>query len=400
MIRFVRPGTALLGFSLLDLQEHAQSELMDNPFLEERRAAVYRPRRTQGSAAPSLPEHLAEQLRIATDDPAVLAIGQFLIGNLDDDGYLQLGVGEAAELAGVSVERVEKVLKLIQGFDPAGVAARTLEECLLLQLESRGTPNAVAAEIVTRHLDDLASHRYGSIARALARPLEHVRRACREIRCLEPKPGRRWTVSVRDDSAPDVVLEKRGEGYRARPGDGWPRLRFREVPRSWLAWVDSEAQAYVRGSRRRAHALLRAIRQKQDLLCRVVESLGRRQHAFFDGETERFTSVVRWQVARELDISDRVLQLIARHAHVQTPRGFFRVRDFLIPGSGRPRSRGKDELLKPSPHRGGPPPRRPAAALTLPVPAPDYVPTYVPRTLDVTRRSPKEWPWSRRGKAE
>ncbi len=276
---FVRPGVALLGLSLPDLQAHAKSELLDNPFLKERRAVVYGPRKAQAVAALSLPEYLAEQLRIVTDDQALLTIGEFLIGNLNEDGYLQLGVGEAAELAGVSLERVEEVLKLIQGFDPPGVAARTLAECLLLQLESRERADAVAVEIVTRHLENLAGHRYGRIARALAQPLERVRLACNEIRRLEPKPGRHWGVPVLASPVPEVVLEKRGEGYDASPGDGWPRLCFREASRSWLARGDSEALAYLRGKRRRARALLQAIRQKQDLLCQVAESLGRQQRA-------------------------------------------------------------------------------------------------------------------------
>jgi len=389
-MRFVKSGAELLGFSLPDLQAHAASELIDNPFLEEEHpAAVSGPRGVQVAGGPSLLEQLTAQLRVATEDPAVRAIGEFLIGNLDEDGYLQLDVGEAAELTDVSVRRVQEVLKLIQGFDPPGVAARTLEECLLLQLAARETPSAVAVEIVTRYLEDLASHRYGRIARALARPLEHVRRACSEIRRLEPKPGQRWNVPVRVYPAPDVVLEKREAGFDASPGDGWPRLRFREVARSWLARVDSEGRAFLRGRRRSARVLLQAIRQKQDLLCRVAESLGRQQRAFFEGEAERFTRVVRRQVARELDISDRMIQLIARHALIQTPRGFFRVRDLLIPGSDRPKSRGEDGPPMPSPHGDGPPPRRPAAALSLPVPALDRSPTYVPRTLEVKRRPPQ-----------
>jgi RNA polymerase sigma-54 factor len=387
---FVRPGVALLGLSLPDLQAHAKSELLDNPLLEERRAVIYGPRKAQAVAALSLPEYLAEQLRIVTDDRALLAIGEFLIGNLNEDGYLQLGVSEAAELAEVSLERVVEVLKLIHGFDPPGVAARTLQECLILQIESRETPYAVAVEIETRHLEDLAAHRYGRIARALAQPLERVRLACNEIRRLEPKPGRHWGVPIPASPVPDVVLEKSGEGYDASPGDGWPRLCFREGSCSWLARGDSEALAYLRGMRRRARALLQAIRQKRDLLCRVAESLGRRQRAFFEGESARFTRVVRGQIARELGTSDRVLQLIVRHAHMQTPRGLFRVRDFLIPG--RPRSR--DEGAPPvwSPHGSGSPPRRPAAVLSLPAPAPDCIPTYVPRALEVTRRPSQGWP--------
>ena len=92
-MRFFMSAATLVGFSLPELQAHAASELMDNPFLEERHTAVYSPRGAQVAAAPSLPEHLAEQLRIVTDDPVALAIGEFLIGNLNEDGYLQLGVG-------------------------------------------------------------------------------------------------------------------------------------------------------------------------------------------------------------------------------------------------------------------------------------------------------------------
>jgi len=389
-MRSVRSGAMLLGFSLPDLRAHAASELIDNPFLEEERpAAVCGLRGAQVAAGPSLLEHLTAQLRVTTEEPAVRAIGEFLIGNLDEDGYLQVDVGEAAALADVNVRRVEEVLKLIQGFDPPGVAARTLKECLLLQLKSRETPNAGAVEIVTRYLEDLASHRYGRIARALAQPLEHVRRACSEIRRLKPKPGQHWSVPVRTYPAPDVVLEKRGEGYGAIPGDGWPRLHVRVVPRSWLARADAKEQIYLLEKWRSACVLQRAIWQKQDLLCRLAESLGRRQRAFFEGETALFPRVARWQVARELDISDRMVQLVARHALVQTPRGFFRLRDFLILGSSRPRSRGEDGPPTPAPHGGGPPPRRPAAALALPVPAPDRIPTYVPRTLEVRRRPPQ-----------
>src|SRR5215813_11871074 len=241
-MRSVRSGAMLLGFSLPDLRAHAASELIDNPFLEEERpAAVCGLRGAQVAADPSLLEHLTAQLRVATEEPAVRAIGEFLIGNLDEDGYLQLDVGEAAALADASVRRVEEVLKLIQGFDPPGVAARTLAECLLLQLESRERADAVAVEIVTRHLENLAGQRYGRIARALAQPLERVRLACNEIRRLEPKPGRHWGVPVLASPVPEVVLEKRGEGYDASPGDGWPRLCFRETSRSWLARGDSEA---------------------------------------------------------------------------------------------------------------------------------------------------------------
>ncbi|MFI5008053.1 MAG: RNA polymerase sigma-54 factor, partial [Solirubrobacterales bacterium] len=127
-----------------------------------------------GRSDASLGEHLMEQLRLGTDDKDVLRIGEAIIGNLDEDGYLRADVGEIAAGMGASPDAVEAALKLIHAFDPPGVAARSVQECLLLQLTADAEPDPVSVEIVERHFEDLERRRYAEIARALKLPLERV----------------------------------------------------------------------------------------------------------------------------------------------------------------------------------------------------------------------------------
>src|SRR5262249_29306370 len=144
-----------------------------------------------GRTGISLDEHLNEQLRWATDDPRTVAIGEAIIGNLDDDGYLRAEVEEIALGMGATIEEVESALRLVQGFDPTGVAARSVQECLLLQLTADAEPDPVSVEIVEKHFEDLERRRYAEIARALKLSLDRVMESVEEIQGLEPKPGRR-----------------------------------------------------------------------------------------------------------------------------------------------------------------------------------------------------------------
>ena len=158
----------------------------------------------------SLTDHLEEQLRFATEDPVVRQIGSEIIGNLDEDGYLRAELSEIAGRCGVGVEAVEPVLAMVQAFDPPGVAARNIQECLLIQLKSDPNPDPVSVEIVEQHFDDLTRRRYPDIARAVRLPLDRVMESVEEIMGLEPKPGRRFGVSDSRYIVPDVVVHKMG----------------------------------------------------------------------------------------------------------------------------------------------------------------------------------------------
>src|SRR5439155_949856 len=183
----------------------------------------------------SLTDHLDEQLRYASDGSVVRRIGTAIIGNLDEDGYLRASDEEIAQRCQTAVEEVRKVVAMVQAFDPPGVAARSIQECLLIQLKADPNPDPVSVEIVEEHFEDLSRRRYPDIARALKLPLDRIMESVEEIMGLEPKPGRRFGGNDSRYIVPDVVVHKMGSEYVVVLNeDGIPRLRVNSLYRSLL----------------------------------------------------------------------------------------------------------------------------------------------------------------------
>src|SRR2546427_208311 len=184
----------------------------------------------------SLADHLEEQPRFVTEDPAARRIGAEIIGNLDEDGYLRAELEEIAQRCAATPEEVERVLtEMIQKFDPIGVGARTISECLLLQLRSNPPVDPVSVEIVERHFEDLSRRRYADIARALKLSADRIMESVEEIMALEPKPGRRFGGNDSRYIVPDVFVYKLGSDYTVVLNEeGIPRLRVNSLYRSLL----------------------------------------------------------------------------------------------------------------------------------------------------------------------
>jgi RNA polymerase sigma-54 factor len=175
----------------------------------------------------TLKSHLMWQLRMAELDDEGDRIGALIIGNLDGDGYLQATVAEIAAETGSDPARVEEVLELIQGFDPAGVAARDLKECLRVQVKAAGLQDPLVLAIIEHHLPNLGNRNYQAVARDLKVPLEEVDRASDIISQLDPKPGRRYDAEEPTYVNPDVHLQKVGDEYVISLNeDGLPKLRI------------------------------------------------------------------------------------------------------------------------------------------------------------------------------
>src|SRR5207245_2071119 len=245
MTPLLQQAIQLLQLSTLELEQVVRKELEENPLLEE---LPEEKQEVDGEAATatSLAEHLEEQLRLATDDPRMVAIGEAIIGNLDEDGYLRAGVDEIAKGMGVTAEEVESTLRIVQAFDPTGVAARSVQECLLLQLTADAEPDPVSVEIVEKHFEDLERRRYADIARTLKLSLDRIMESVEEIQGLEPKPGRRFSPSEQRYIAPDVSIHKVGDDYVVVLNEeGIPRLRVNALYRSLLRRSGDEARQYV-----------------------------------------------------------------------------------------------------------------------------------------------------------
>jgi len=286
-----------------------------------------------GRTATSLAEHLEEQLRLATDDPRMVAIGEAIIGNLDEDGYLRAGVDEIAKGMGVTAEEVESTLRIVQAFDPTGVAARSVQECLLLQLTADAEPDPVSVEIVEKHFEDLERRRYADIARTLKLSLDRIMESVEEIQGLEPKPGRRFSPSEQRYIAPDVSIHKVGDDYVVVLNEeGIPRLRVNALYRSLLRRSGDEARQYVEQKLRSAVWLIKSVEQRQRTLRKVTQSLVKFQRDFLDrgvGLPAPSGAPGRGRGHRHARVHHQ-----PRHhqKYVETPQGLFELKYFFHSG--------------------------------------------------------------------
>jgi len=286
-----------------------------------------------GSETTSLTDHLSEQLRLATDDPDTLSIGMAIIGNLDEDGYLRAELIEIAQGTGRPVEEVEKVLALVQNFDPRGVAARSIQECLLLQLHADPEPDPVSVEIVERYFEDLGRRRYAEIARAMKLSLDRIMESVEEIQSLEPKPGRSFAVVDSRYIVPDVTIQKVGADYVVVLNEeGIPRLRVNALYRSLLRRSGDEAKQYVEQKIRSAVWLIKSVEQRQRTLRRVAQSLVNFQRDFLDKGLPYLRPLALRDVGDDINMHESTISRVTTNKYVQTPQGLFELKFFFHSG--------------------------------------------------------------------
>ena len=300
----------------------------------------------------SLEDHLLWQLALSGLIGREKSIGQMIIGNLDDDGYLRTPLNEIATEAGVPVEEVESVLKHVQTFDPAGVGARDLRECLLVQLGhlDRDPIGAVGRRtgvlggslvesIVSNHLKDLEKKQYGRIAKAMGVTVEDVFEATRVIEGLEPKPGRPYFTADNQVIVPDVfVVKNEGEWGVLLNDDGLPRLRISPYYRRLMAGrkADSEAtKAYLDEKLRGAQWIIRSIEQRNKTIIKVVGSIVKFQEQFFDKGVQFLKPLVLKQVAEDIGMHESTISRVTANKYMHCPQGVLELKFFFNTGIQR-----------------------------------------------------------------
>jgi len=283
----------------------------------------------------SLADHLEEQLRYASEDAAVRRIGAQIIGNLDEDGYLRAELEEIAQRCGATAEEVARVLELVQGFDPPGVAARSIQECLLLQLKRDPLPDPVSVEIIETYFDDLSRRRYQDIARAMKLPVDRIMESVEEIMGLEPKPGRRFGGNDSRYIVPDVFVYKLGNDYTiVLNEDGIPRLRVNSLYRSLLRGAGSgdEAKQYVEQKLRSALWLIKSVDQRQRTLRKVTQSIVKFQREFLDRGLPHLRPLSLRDVGEDIGMHESTISRVTTNKYVETPQGLFELKFFFHSG--------------------------------------------------------------------
>ena len=290
------------------------------------------------STQSSLADHLMWQLSLQTkdDDPLVREIGSAIIGNLDDDGYLVASAEEIAAMGDWSLDEAERVLDVIQGFDPIGVAARGLQECLLLQIAHLGLNGTASETIVREHLKLLQNHQGHEIARRLDMSIEELKHHIEVIKQLDPKPGSRYNPTSSQFVIPDVHIVKVEDRYVAVLNeDGMPQLRISQVYRRLLdkkSENTDETRAYVKEKFRSALWLIKSVDQRQKTIHKVATSIITFQTEFLDRGIEYLRPLVLRDVANDIGMHESTVSRVVNNKYMHTPQGVFEMKYFFHSG--------------------------------------------------------------------
>lgn len=283
----------------------------------------------------SLQQHLLDQLKLAGLDEADRVLAELIIGSINEDGFLSVPLEELAHTTGADMRRLESLLEIIQGFDPVGVGARNLSECLMIQIRRLGQENSIAAEIVQHHLADLAAKRYGVIARALGVTEETVQQAAKFIATLEPRPGRMFSADEPSYVVPDVVVQKVGDKWVVAVNDEHvPHVMISRPYRALLEDPNtpSDVKSYVREKIRAGAFLIKSIHQRQQTIRRIAEEIVRVQQDFFEHGITGLKPLTMNQIAGVLGIHETTVSRAIANKYMQTPHGVFEMKYFFTPG--------------------------------------------------------------------
>lgn len=281
----------------------------------------------------SLQDHLLWQLLMTAPTPETERIGSLIAGNLNPDGYLEVSTAELAETSGADEKRVEEVLALMQTFDPVGVCARNLTECLLIQIRHLKLDDTLVTDILQHHLHHLENKNYKAICKALRVSLEDVARAVGVIRGLEPRPGRQFAEDAPQYITPDIYVHKFGDEYVIMLNDdGLPKLRVNSFYRNAIRRGDqipASAKDYVQDKMRSAAWLIRSIHQRQKTIYRVMESILRFQRDFFDRGIAHLRPMVLRDVAEDIGMHESTISRVTTNKYAHTPQGIFELKYFF-----------------------------------------------------------------------
>ncbi|MBF6569467.1 MAG: RNA polymerase factor sigma-54 [Candidatus Binataceae bacterium] len=283
----------------------------------------------------SLEDHVMWQLRMSSLPASDQKIGAALIYNLNGAGYLEVSVEELAAQIETPGAEVERVLACIQRFDPPGVGARNLRECLSIQLKTLGMEESLAARIVANHLEMLEKHRYAEIAKALDVSLEMVGQALKVIALLEPKPGRDYGGQEPVYVVPDVFIQKVGTEFLVHLNeDAVPRLRLASYYQRVLndGAVTTETRDYLQERLRSARWLVKSIYQRQQTIFKVARSIIKFQHEFFEHGVSRLKPLVLKDVADDIGMHESTISRATANKYAHTPQGIFELKFFFTSG--------------------------------------------------------------------
>jgi RNA polymerase sigma-54 factor len=382
----------LLYMPLMDLQQHIKQEMLNNPFLDVEEPLVdaedltaddekeeeeidweeilldgfdaggrkqeyeqkeyYEPVRVESR---DLSDHLLDQLKLLRLSPREVLLGEEIIGNVDDEGFLACSLEdvvaglnewvaengdewsrEGETLERYDVEEAEGLLQRIQRFDPAGVAARNLRESILLQLQDQELEDTLTYTIVDEYFDELVNHRWSEISKDLSITAKEVQAAADEIAKLDPKPGLKHAAPADDYITPDLIVDKIDGEYHVFLNDtSMPRLKlsraYREIARD-KSKFKGENKEFISNKLNSANWMIQAIEQRRQTMLKVMNFIVDRQREYFERGVQYLKPLTLREVAEVIDMHESTVSRVTNEKYVQTPRGVLPLKFFFSSG--------------------------------------------------------------------
>jgi RNA polymerase sigma-54 factor len=285
--------------------------------------------------APTLQQHLLDQRNGSDLNSRNRGIALVIIGNIDDQGYLRATAAEIATQAGCMEEEAEKVIEMVQEFDPAGVAARNLSECLLIQLRRNGKQYSLESRMVQHYLEELSRRKFPEIARQCHVSLSDVQHAAESIARLEPRPGRPFSAEDEQTILPDVIVERDGDDYTVSLNDDEiPSLRIGDGYKDMLSQAagDREVRDYLREKIRGGRFFIRCVQQRQHTLLNIAREIVERQRDFFDHGPAHLRPMTMSNVAQAVGVHETTVSRAVSGKYLASPRGLFELKYFFTSG--------------------------------------------------------------------
>jgi RNA polymerase sigma-54 factor len=390
----------LLYMPLLDLQQHIKQEMLNNPFLdleepqvsEDEMAPVEKEKEKEEKEKAEeidweeilldgfeaggrrqeyeekeyyepvsvekrdLYDHLRDQLMLLRLSPRELLLGEEIIGNIDENGYLTCSVEEVVkglnlwiedaggdwardageELRPFSTAEGDDMLRTLQSFDPAGIAARDLRECLLLQLTDAELDDTLARRIVAEYFDQLINHRWSEISKELSITPKDVQSAADEVAKLDPKPGLKYSAPPDNYITPDLIVEKIDGEYLVFLNDtSLPRLKlskaYREIAKD-KSKFKGENKEFISNKLNSANWMIQAIEQRRQTMLKVMNFIVDRQREFFEKGVQFLKPLTLREVAEVINMHESTVSRVTNEKFVQTPRGVLPLKFFFSSG--------------------------------------------------------------------
>ena len=280
----------------------------------------------------SLQEHLLGQAHLSDLDEEESVVAEVIIGNIDENGFLQASLEELMEASGKDADVVDEVLSVLRSFEPAGVGASDLRECLLLQLERIGKIDSLEHRVIDKHMDALGRRRFPEIARAIGVEVDEVQNIAENISHLDPRPGSAYQETAEVYVAPEVFVSWKDDRWEVTSNrEEMPQLRISNSYKDLLveAKDSKDVREYIRGKIRDGNFLIKSIHQRQDTILKIGKEIVARQSEFLDNGISHLNPMTMSEIAEKVGVHETTVSRAVSGKYMQTPQGLFEMRYFF-----------------------------------------------------------------------